>query len=529
MDSTQAKAALDRLIAQGETPGLQYMFVSADAVLFSYSAGIANPAEGVPVSDRTTFNAYSVTKTFTAAAVLKLAEQGRLDLDQPIARYLDRFPYAQGPTVRQTLAHTGGFPNPNPMAWVHLADEHAAFDNKHFVDTVLHANGKLKSAPGKAYAYSNVGYLLLGEAIEKVSGRAYTAHVKQQLIQPLRLLKGETLAFTIEQPRPHPRGTVARWSLLNLVLGWFIDRERFVGSRSNRWVQLRNLHVNGAAYGGLIGNARGFSRYLQALLGRDDYLSAPSRALLFTPAMGPGGNELPRSVGVGLAFVPSHAVTTAGLSEARKHELLGRVSAAFAGRDFIRDIASVPDTYLRSRGGFQSVDQVARLYGLDVIALVSYDQVVHTEDTRASWTYSTIVGAFLVKGSKNDVQTFVDSAIFDVKTRALLFRAPGIDRVESTSTLINSPEETRKARERSFDSAMADMTQNLGKELESFRARIKADKSVTVTQQPGTARNGGGAAGLEFLGLLAAGLWAAWPRARADRARGARNTRCGGA
>lgn len=234
-------------------------------------------------------------------------------------------------------------------------------------------------------------------------------------------------------------------------------------------------------------------------------------------------------VKVGLAFVPSHAVTTAGLSEARKHELLGRVRAAFAGRDFIRDIAIVPDTYLRSRGGFQTVDQVARLYGLDVIALVSYDQVVHTEDTRASWTYWTIVGAFLVKGSKNDVQTFVDSAIFDVKTRALLFRAPGIDRVESTSTLINSPEETRKARERSFDSAMADMTQNLGKELESFRARIKADKSVTVTQQPGTARTGGGAAGLEFLGLLAAGLWAAWPKARPDRARGASNTRCGGA
>lgn len=216
-------------------------------------------------------------------------------------------------------------------------------------------------------------------------------------------------------------------------------------------------------------------------------------------------------VKVGLAFVPSQAATTAGLSEARKNELLGRVRAAFAGRDFIRDIAIVPDTYLRSRGGFQTVDQVARLYGLDVIVLVSYDQVVHTEDTRSSWTYWTIVGAFLVKGSKNDVQTFVDSAIFDVKTRALLFRAPGIDRIESTSTLINSAEETRKSRERSFDSAMADMTQNLGKELESFRERIKADKSVTVTQPPGTPRTGGGAVGLELFGLLAAGLGAARP------------------
>ena len=250
MDSTQAKAALDRLIAQGETPGLQYMFVSADAVLFSYSAGIANPAESVPVSDRTTFNAYSVTKTFTAAAVLQLAQAGKLELDQPIALYLDRFPYAQSPTVRQTLTHTGGFPNPNPMAWVHLADEHAAFDKQRFVDAVLRANGRLKSAPGQAYAYSNVGYLLLGEAIEKVSGQAYTAYVEQQLIRPLKLSEGESLAFTIEQSGGHARGTLEHWSLLNLVLGLFIDRDRFVDARSTRWVQLRNLYLNGAAYGG---------------------------------------------------------------------------------------------------------------------------------------------------------------------------------------------------------------------------------------------------------------------------------------
>ena len=343
MDPTQAKAALDRLIARGETPGLQYMFVSADAVLFSYSAGIANPAESVPVSDRTTFNAYSVTKTFTAAAVLQLAEAGKLELDQPVALYLDRFPYAQSPTVRQTLTHTGGFPNPNPMSWVHLADEHAAFDKQHFVDAVLRANGRLKSAPGQAYAYSNVGYLLLGEAIEKVSGQAYTAYVQQQLIRPLKLSEGESLAFTIEQSGGHARGTLERWSLLNLVLGLFIDRDRFVDVRSSRWVQLRNLYLNGAAYGGLIGNARGFSRYLQALLGRDDYLSAQNRALLFTPAPGPDGSELPRSVGWftgqlnGEAYY-THAGGAAGYyCELRVYPRIGRASVVMFNRTGIRD------------------------------------------------------------------------------------------------------------------------------------------------------------------------------------------------
>jgi len=227
-------------------------------------------------------------------------------------------------------------------------------------------------------------------------------------------------------------------------------------------------------------------------------------------------------VKVGLAFVPSYDATAAGLSEASKNALLGKVKAAFAERDFIREITIIPDTYLRSRNGFETVEQVARLYGVEVMVLVSYDQVTHTEDTKASLLYWTIVGAYLVKGSKNDVQTFVDAAIFDVKSRKLLFRAPGIDRIESRSTLINSPEETRKARERSFTSAMADMTVNLDKEVDSFRERIKTDRSVMVTDRTGgtsTGRSGGGGAlASETLLALSAALVLAWLRRRSGLA-----------
>lgn len=206
---------------------------------------------------------------------------------------------------------------------------------------------------------------------------------------------------------------------------------------------------------------------------------------------------------IGLAFVPSYDSDTPGLSEVRKMELLAKVKTSFEGRDFIHDIVVIPDTYLRSKKGFGTVDQVARLYGLDVIALVSYDQVVHSDDTKASILYWTIVGAYFVKGSKNDVQTFVDTAIFDVRTHKLLFRAPGIDTAEATSTLINSVEEVRKARENSFGNAMADMTQNLGKELDSFRERIKTDKTVTISKREGYT-GGGGALDLATMMLMLA-------------------------
>lgn len=60
--------------------------------------------------------------------------------------------------------------------------------------------------------------------------------------------------------------------------------------------------------------------------------------------------------------------------------------------------------------------QVARLYGVDVMALVSYDQVIHTDDTKASLLYWTIIGAYIIKGSQFDTATFVDTAVFDINT-----------------------------------------------------------------------------------------------------------------
>lgn len=204
---------------------------------------------------------------------------------------------------------------------------------------------------------------------------------------------------------------------------------------------------------------------------------------------------------VGLAFVPAQSNNIEGLSEANKNSLLEKVKESFSDREFIKEITVIPDTYLRSGKGFQTVEQVARLYHLDVMALVSYDQVAHVDDTKSSILYWTIVGAYFVKGSKNDVQTFVDTAIFDVKTRKLLFRAPGINRVEATSTLVNSTEEMRKAREKSFFLAISDMTDNLRTELDSFKERIKKDKSVAVTYRPGY--GGGGAFGPSIIVMLA--------------------------
>jgi len=194
---------------------------------------------------------------------------------------------------------------------------------------------------------------------------------------------------------------------------------------------------------------------------------------------------------VGISFVPSHADDAIALTASHKSELLNKVKSAFSDKPFISEIVVIPDTYLRSNRGFKSVDQVSRLYSLDVMALISYDQVVYTDDTRASLLYWTIVGAYFINGSKNDINTFVDVAIFDVESHKLLLRAPGTDEVIAKSALINSSEKLRTARQGSFDSAIENLSANLESELSSFKERIKKDKSVEISYRPGFSGGGG--------------------------------------
>lgn len=208
--------------------------------------------------------------------------------------------------------------------------------------------------------------------------------------------------------------------------------------------------------------------------------------------------QLPLRVGV--AFVPGQGGRGA-ISEATKMQLLETVKAKFADREYIEHIEVIPDTYLRSSNGIDGMQQVARMYGVDVMALVSYDQVAVSEDNPASFLYWTIIGSYVIKATSNEVQTFVDTAVFDVETARLLFRAPGVDQTSDRSTLVESREVVRKAKDSSFSAAISVMTDNLAIELDRFRERVQEDPQVAQTEwKPG--HSGGGAFGGAFLIIL---------------------------
>lgn len=155
-----------------------------DTLLFK-AYGLADRETNRAATPTTVYEIGSLTKQFTASAIMRLVEQGKLKLDDDIGQYVPRFPL-QGHhvTIRNLLNHTSGIRNYTATsAWrPHWADDLSPDSVPGFV-----ANDKFDFEPGTKEAYSNTGYHLLGLIIENVTGMLYARYVQQQFFTPLGL------------------------------------------------------------------------------------------------------------------------------------------------------------------------------------------------------------------------------------------------------------------------------------------------------------------------------------------------------
>ena len=237
-----------------------------------------------------------MSKTLTAAAVLQLVEAHKVDLDAPIDRYLDSQPYGPGVTVRQLLSHTSGIPNPIPLSWVHPSARHATFDERAALASVLREHPRLSSAPGTRYRYSNIGYWLLGPVIERASGESFRSYVRARVLRPLGITP-EELGYVAPDQGNSAKGYLEKYSWMNLVKSFLIDRA-LVGGYEGRWLHIHDHHVNGPAFGGLVGTAGGFGKFLQDQLRPHSTLFNDTiRQLFTTPVRTRSGTEVPMSLG----------------------------------------------------------------------------------------------------------------------------------------------------------------------------------------------------------------------------------------
>lgn len=189
---------------------------------------------------------------------------------------------------------------------------------------------------------------------------------------------------------------------------------------------------------------------------------------------------------IGLAFLPSKHWRGSALDTTTEIQLLNKVKSRFSEYRFIDDIKVIPSTYLRHRSlkngsGFDTLSQVARLHDVDLIALVSYDQLTQTKFNNASLLYWTIVGMYVIPGNENSVQTFVDTAVFDVRSRQLLMRAPGINKLKRLSTAVDVDRVITRKSVRGFNLAFDDMIKNLDNELVRFKEQVKQGNTIKVT------------------------------------------------
>ena len=212
---------------------------------------------------------------------------------------------------------------------------------------------------------------------------------------------------------------------------------------------------------------------------------------------------------VGVAFIPPGTPENpsgiysvqANFTEQQKTDLLRKVAAQFKALPFVQSIEIIPTTYLRPGGGFENLDQLRAMLGIDVVVLIAYDQAQNSRDTEASVAYWTIVGAYVVPAQRNSTNTLMEAVVYDIPSRSLLFRAPGTSAMINNATLFRSEHELQKDSARGLEEASAQMTTNLAREIELFKVRAREQPdSIRIEHKPGY--TGGGMLDGGFAGLL---------------------------
>jgi D-alanyl-D-alanine carboxypeptidase len=288
-------ALLDSKLETG-TPGLQYAAVNASEMMFEYSGGWADIARQRPMHPATTLAAYSLSKTITAAATLSAVQAGLLGLEDSAAKYFPSIPYGPDITLRHLLTHSSGIPNPLPLRWVHAVSEQVRFNEADALQQVLRSYRATRFGPGENYAYSNLGYWLLGPILEQAVGRSFVEIVRDHVFRPLGITPTD-LAYTIPDASQHACGYLEKYSLFNLVKRFLIDGE-LIGGYEGSWLRIESHYVNGPAFGGLIGNCRGIARFLQDQLRPQSALfNEETTRLFYQRQTSSAGAALPMTLG----------------------------------------------------------------------------------------------------------------------------------------------------------------------------------------------------------------------------------------
>ncbi len=234
----QTDALFEKFFTERQIPGLVYGIVVDQEVVHIKGFGISNTGTKAAVGPETMFRIASMTKSFTALAILKLRDAGKLSLDDAVSRWVPEIAGLAYPTkdsapltVRQLLTHGAGFPEDNPWGDRQLAIPDREFSR--WIDQGI----PFSTPPDTSYEYSNYGFALLGRIVAKASGQSYEQYLTREILRPLGLKSA-----TLEPSRKHAIG---------------------YGRRDGKLFEIPSLaHGSFGAMGGLVIDAKELGRYV---------------------------------------------------------------------------------------------------------------------------------------------------------------------------------------------------------------------------------------------------------------------------
>ena len=264
----------------GKQPGVAVLAISGADILFKEGYGYADIANDVRVNDDSLFRLASVSKQFTAAAILKLYQEGELDLDDPIVDYLPYMDAYPGVTIRHLLVHTTGIPD----YYDEIEPRGELYTNEEIARYVGEMAAPV-SEPGTSYDYSNSSYELLPLIIEEVTGDTFPEYMRDEIFAPA----GMETARIIEPGEMEFPGKVVPYECA--------DGTANPAARH---------HLDGIpGSGGMFASLNDMYRWDQAFR-NNTVLTAESKALMLTEAMTDSGEPLAYGLGIGVDEYKGH-------------------------------------------------------------------------------------------------------------------------------------------------------------------------------------------------------------------------------
>ena len=266
-DQLRAEA---RSAAPDEVPGIAVATVD-DGEIQVAEAGSAALLEARPVAPDTAFLWFSITKLFTATAIMQLHERGRLDIDAPVRDLLQdewpvREPVTRPVTARDLLSHSSGLGNPSVWDRARPAGQPYPGIEQQLAELLREHGPRLRARPGTRHRYSNLGYLVLGRMIELADGRDYERYICEEILEVLDMRHtGFRWSALAERDTPAALGHSKRGGFYTSLAKRVANPDIFA-EPVERWETTVAFEVDGTPYGGLIGSAGDLARFVSAHL-----------------------------------------------------------------------------------------------------------------------------------------------------------------------------------------------------------------------------------------------------------------------